>query len=61
MIDPYQSYVEVDIEIDPNDYAEIYTSARRDAVPTFHFDGNATCLFDEMILYSNNQEVERVQ
>ncbi len=54
MIDPYQSYVEVDIEIDPNDYAGAYTATRRDAVPTFHFDGNATSLFDEMILYSNN-------
>ena len=59
-IDPYQSYVEVEVTVDQNDYAYLDLTNKCDVRPSFNLDGPSTSLFREMILYSNSKEVERV-
>lgn len=67
-IDPYNSFLEVEIEFDPANYLNTYTThvgginvTSAGDCPIFMLDGPSTSLIDSLILYSNSREVERIQ
>jgi hypothetical protein len=61
-IDPYQSYVEVEVTFDPASYPPNCTNGTDASIkPSFMLDGPSTSLFQQLVLYSNSKEVERIQ
>lgn len=64
-IDPYNSYLEIEVEFNPSDYLSNHSYNNSNdwpvGCPIFMLDGPATSLIDQLIIYSNSREVERVQ
>lgn len=66
-IDPYNTYIQIEVTFTGSDYTDTAgvsldgtTSERCDARPLFMLDGPATSLINEMVVYSNSKEIERV-